>query len=1044
MADAQFTFASMIHRGFLADENATTEVTVAVQGKPFITREVPMMTPGDVTGIPSRQVIRCTPVNGLADAEPNYLATIEFDAPDLPWMFSRKGVSGPIQPWITLAVVDVTELTVDPLSASPVGTQLTIGAAQLPNPVESWMWAHGQLLDTDTVPGDPARSLSRLVSSRKLEPNRRYLACVVPVFAAGKAAGLGTDPGDARTSMGFAWDPAAAGDVTLSVYYSWRFGTGPDGDFEALVRRLHGVRLPDGLGMRKLILDYPMTGLPAPDSDGAEVELQVALRPPGALLGDIRPLVGTNYLEALRSRLVDAGYDVSLLTSNPDTAPAVGPPVYGQLAVGASATAANLETVAPPWVRDANLDPRLRVAAGLGGEVVRQNQDRYVEEAWRQVGDVLDANALRRRGEFSMAASATLHRKWISQLSSVDLMTSTAPVHARVFVSQDLTITGRLRQSPLPPSIVSVEYRRVTRARGKGVGPASWRAAVGPDALASQSAGAQPLNVAVALDTIDTLEAPSHVWGLDAVPSILQRLVPGLDQTGWTATQAAAQLDSLSQVDVVDFATADEAASHAGSIDAERVLTAAGMLPVATVAEAAASPAVIASLPTSTITPANHAAAHVIAAQPELIAHGPTGLAVDTAAVSAIALTSTESITISPTVFHELIAGTFTAPAVPVQAFAIPATAVAPLKEQMSDVAKVILDRQVVGSDAASPPETSLTGGFESLREQVVAALDPTVTITRMVNHRISALSDAQEQGFDDIMAAPDLSEPTYQALAAISHDWLLPGIDTLPADTTTLVESNRAFISGFLVGMNHELARELLWREYPTDQRGTYCRQFWAHRNTGDPTDQNDLQYRLHEASTLTLEQLGEKPGQAASPLVLVVKGELVRRYPGMLVTAAKTKQSGLIRTLDPATEIQPDFTARLEPDVLLVGFETLSADEVWLLAGNEDTAWWFCFAEHFTEPRFGLDQPAAGDPVAFTDWNDASWAHAALDSAGRLGAGSFTGPPWPKSRPGTPPGPNYDWHGSSSSIAWILLQYPFRRGMRGTDLLPPRPVPS
>jgi hypothetical protein len=1013
MTGTQFTFASMIRRGFLADENATTEVTVAVQGKPFITRQVPMMTPGDVIGIPSRQVIRCTPVNGLVDAEPNFLATIEFDAPDLPWMFSRKAVSGPTQPWIALAVVDETDLNADPLSASSVGTQLTIDAAQLPNPAESWMWAHGQLLDADTVPADPARSLSRLVSSRKLEPNRRYLACVVPVFAAGKTAGLGTDPGDARSSMEFAWDPAAGGEVVLPVYYFWRFGTGPDGDFEALVRRLHGVPLPDGLGRRKLILDYPMTGLPMPDPDGATVELQVALRPPGALLDDIRPLVGTDYLEALRSRLVDAGYDVSLLTLAADAPPpVVGPPVYGQLAVGANATAANLETVAPPWVREANLDPRLRVAGGLGSEVVRQNQDRYIEEAWQQVGDVLAANALRRRGEFALAASAILHRKWISQLSPVDLVTSTAPVHSRIFESPELTITGRLRQSPLPPSIVSVEYRRATRPRGNGAGSSTWRAAVGPDVLAAQSALPQPMKVAVPLDTIDTLEAPSRVWGAGAAPTILERLVPDLDQTGLTAAQAAAQLDSLSQITVVDFATADAAAAHVGSIDPERVLTAAGMLPVAS--------------------------------HPGPITHSPTGVIVHPAAVSAIAPSAPASMTITPSVFHELTAGTFTTPAAPTQAFSLPPAAVAPLKEQMSDVARVIIDRQIVSSDATSPSEMSLTGGFESLRDGIVAALDPSVTIARMVNHRISALSDAQAQSFDDIMAAPDLSEPTFPALAAISHDWLLPGIDTLPADTTTLVESNRAFISGFLVGMNHELARELLWREYPTDQRGTYCRQFWAHRNTGDPTDQADLQYRLHEAPNLSLEQLGEKPDQAASPLVLVVKGELVRRYPGMLVTAANTKMSGPIRILDPATEIQPDFMARLEPDVLLVGFETLSADIVWSLGDNEDTAWWFFFAEHFTEPRFGLDQPAAGDPVAFTDWNDATWANAVLDSAGRLSANSFTGPPWPKSRPGTPLGSSYDWHASSSSIAWILLQYPFRRGIRGTDLLPPRQTPS
>ena len=251
MAGTQFTFASMIHRGFLADQNATTEVTVTVPGKPPITRQVPMMTPGDVVGIPSRQVIRCMPANGLVDAEPNYLATIEFDAPDLPWMFSRKPAARTASTrgsrWPSSTSPSWTPIRCPP---SPVGTQLTIDAAQLPKPAEAWMWAHGQLLDADTVPGDPARSLSRLVSSRKLEPNRRYLACVVPVFAAGKAAGLGTGSRATRARAWIsAWDPAG-GEVTLPVYYFWRFGTGPDGDFEALVRRLHGVPLPDGLGKR--------------------------------------------------------------------------------------------------------------------------------------------------------------------------------------------------------------------------------------------------------------------------------------------------------------------------------------------------------------------------------------------------------------------------------------------------------------------------------------------------------------------------------------------------------------------------------------------------------------------------------------------------------------------------------------------------------------------------------------------------------------------------------------------------------------------------
>ena len=240
---------------------------------------------------------------------------------------------------------------------------------------------------------------------------------------------------------------------------------------------------------------------------------------------------------------------MSLLTSNPDAPPpAVGPPVYGQLAVGATATAANLETVAPPWVRDANLDPRLRVAAGLGGEVVRQNQDRYVEEAWRQVGDVLGANALRRRGEFSLAASATLHRKWISQLSAVDLVTSTAPVHARVFVGAE-PHDHRAASSVAAAAVDRLGRVPAGHARARqpaGCGGVARGGRSGGSGVAV--GGAQPLKVAVAARHDRRARGAQPVWGVAAAPSILARLVPGLDQTGMTAAQAATQLDSLSQL----------------------------------------------------------------------------------------------------------------------------------------------------------------------------------------------------------------------------------------------------------------------------------------------------------------------------------------------------------------------------------------------------------------------------------------------------------------------------------------------------------------
>ena len=295
-----------------------------------------MMTPGDVIGIPARQVIRCAPLNGVVDAEPNYLATIDFDAPDLPWLFSRKPASGPIQPWITLAVIDVTDLKTDPLSASPVGTQLTIAAAQLPNPAEAWMWAHGQLLDTDTVPGDPARSLSRLVSSRKLEQNRRYLACVVPVFAAGQDRRPRHRSGRRAHEHGFRVGSGRrrrhpAGLLLLAIrdWTKRRFRVaGPSAARRAAAagprQEEAAARLPD---------ERPASAESRRGVARAAGRTACSRRERSTT---IQPLVGASYLDALRSRLVDAGYDTSLLTAHPNAPPpAVGPPVYGQLAVGA-------------------------------------------------------------------------------------------------------------------------------------------------------------------------------------------------------------------------------------------------------------------------------------------------------------------------------------------------------------------------------------------------------------------------------------------------------------------------------------------------------------------------------------------------------------------------------------------------------------------------------------------------------------------------------------------------------------------------------------
>ena len=330
MTALPLTFVSSLRRGFVAQAGQTTDVSLQIGATPPIERKLPVLGPGDATGIDPRQVIRSNPAPGATDVESNYLALVEFDRPDLPWMFSPAPIDGRLVPWMMLVVIDVTDAT-DPIAPGVVRPQLTADVAELGDPTEAWLWAHAQVLGSDAsdLDRDPSRSLSRLLCPRRLQPMRRYLACVVPTFAAGVEAGLGHPVNDAlRVSTQPAWTPTA-GRVTVPVYHQFGFTTGPAGDFEQLVRRLRGVPLPTELGRRHLTLDHARSGLPVPEPAGATVELHAALRPPGATLPPIASLTGASYVDVLRTRLADAGYDVSLVGGEP---PAVGPPIYGQFA----------------------------------------------------------------------------------------------------------------------------------------------------------------------------------------------------------------------------------------------------------------------------------------------------------------------------------------------------------------------------------------------------------------------------------------------------------------------------------------------------------------------------------------------------------------------------------------------------------------------------------------------------------------------------------------------------------------------------------------
>jgi hypothetical protein len=273
----------------------------------------------------------------------------------------------------------------------------------------------------------------------------------------------------------------------------------------------------------------------------------------------------------------------------------------------------------------------------------------------------------------------------------------------------------------------------------------------------------------------------------------------------------------------------------------------------------------------------------------------------------------------------------------------------------------------------------------------VLAQTDPRVALASLARAIVSTGDSVLQPtapgvtplGTETVMMAPSFPQPMYEPLKEISQDLLLPGLDTVEPDTVLGLKTNRAFVEAYLIGLNFEMARELLWRGFPTDQQGTYFRNFWAYdAANAAASDIDDLRTNLGRA-------LGAAPANApAEEFVLLLRSSLLRRYPNALVylTPALTSASSAA----PPPDILPIFNGALEPDVSFFGFP-LSPKAA--IGSGGATGYFVVIQEHPTEPRFGLDvgtplgnashlsignQAPAGVPIKGRTWGKNS-AHMA-----------------------------------------------------------------
>src|SRR5262249_41180290 len=121
------------------------------------------------------------------------------------------------------------------------------------------------------------------------------------------------------------------------------------------------------------------------------------------------------------------------------------------------------------------------------------------------------------------------------------------------------------------------------------------------------------------------------------------------------------------------------------------------------------------------------------------------------------------------------------------------------------------------------------------VNQSISDRLRPDVAIARKVRARLpeAAPPSAPTDDIGLLRVAPDFPDAMFDPLADESLDLIMPGLDKFPLNRCGIFESNQTFVEAYMVGLNHEMAREMLWREFPADLRQTFFRQFWDKRDT-------------------------------------------------------------------------------------------------------------------------------------------------------------------------------------------------------------------
>ena len=1076
----QYLFLPYLRRGASGriagtkSRRAFINVKIDFDNGKSVTKEALLNAPQDIEGFSDNDAVKAvpTPAPNVNDAEVNNFPFLDFYDEDYPWRYTpEKELENRLRPWLVLVALKPSEIG----NFNQTTKRLTISSDAkvediFPPTDDLYAWAHIHINDVndfryskgDTSPqylkdvlkakpsekktilseflkAYPDRVVSRIICPRYLEPGINYTCFLLPSYEGGRLKGLGKLEKENRNGQeaipSFEMNQHSwGGERVFPVYYHWSFTTAAEAkDLEAYFRELTVAdqqqvkdigTLPihvdldvwfESLKMKKVI-DPKMITFFENNKYGKLINLRGLYFYSGTTSNTVTP--SNSQLEDNYKSLIESKFEYDETEQYKDGQyvgdPVVGMPLYAGRFTGNDNPIDDLNS-GNKWLTELNLNPEYRIFAGLGANIVRKYQEEYMQEAWEQL-EKYNINKINQR--VNNAQIAILRNIAIDGRYMQNMLT---------FKSDKITITNVLRYLLVKAPIFKL--------------PLIKKKMNGADCYCS------------GFDEIkDKMQVGDAIDFLARTPGSLTKFLRYGGAFGRS----------------YGFGNVNPIVNIASSIEKNLKLTFNGssvdflnqfrdklVKPINIINPFPNQPTPPKPIP---IPPLGSWNAHFSKySDPQFdfsgVAKGQTfqpfskDLTVFGRGGFDIILLGrgrninyneeknnfnnpigrNGNVWFDPNSFRVLrgIPSTQTRQTAPQSAKDNYDTS------DMSELQKI---------DAQFQPNSSVRAAFRS--ENPFGELKPNFDL----------------QATDVSITFP---YPMSTILQKEYSEFFCPNIDKLPENSVTILDVNEPLIEAFMVGLNDEMQKEMLWRRFPNKSVGDYFLRFWDMKDNGikkegQPIDPNDIDpissWKLgNKLGESYIEKLKAKYGDpknnnAFDTTAFAIRSNLFKKYPDVLVYAILVEKGqyeekdGQVQVKDSfeltkvSDKYLPLFTSLYEPNIKIFHFP-LSITS--LREGKDDKKYFFVIEERGGKLNFGMDETKPKDGIK--SWDDINYETLNIQPSSIV---TLNNPianrlsPLPLTRDASDKD-QVNWKEDSAAIAAITFQAPIRAIVPARNML-------